>query len=72
MFVFAKCPKCGAQEKVCLGSDDIINVTCRECKSMFQYQIDTSISTAEVIHVALYLLYLPQMLIDLNDNQLNE
>ena len=68
MFVYAKCPKCGAQEKVILDSDDVINVTCGKCKSMFQYQIDSSISTAEIIPVALYLLYLPQMLIDLNDN----
>lgn len=72
MFVYVKCPKCGAQEKVVISSEDIINVTCSQCKSMFQYQVDSSISTAEIIHVALYLLYIPQMLIDLNDNQLNE
>lgn len=59
MFVYTKCPKCGAKEKIDLSSDDIINVTCSQCKSLFQYQIDQSISTAEVIPIALYLLYLP-------------
>ena len=40
MFVYTKCPKCGAKEKIDLSSDDIINVTCSQCKSLFQYQID--------------------------------
>ena len=35
MYVYAKCSKCGAKEKVNLSSDDIINVTCSQCKSMF-------------------------------------
>ncbi|CAL5981515.1 Translational_activator GCN1 [Hexamita inflata] len=67
-FVVEKC-ECGKLNQIVLDSEERIIHQCT-CGAELTFQIDTTFKSADLISIALYLLYIPQKLLEINDIEL--